>query len=95
MHICEFQKMMKRLYFHRDIKRGVRGTYGWLTDEVEELGEALTSDSKEELEAEFADAIAWLASLANVVDIDLEKATLKKYANRCPKCGQSPCQCTF
>jgi NTP pyrophosphatase (non-canonical NTP hydrolase) len=95
MHICEFQEMMKRLYFHRDNKRGIRGTYEWLTDEVQELGEALTSDSKEELEAEFADVLAWLASLANVADIDLERVALEKYANKCPKCLRSPCQCTF
>lgn len=95
MHICEFQKMMRHLYFHRDNWRGMRGTYEWLTDEVKELGEALTSDSKEELEAEFADVIAWLASLANVAEIDLEKAALAKYAYKCPKCLRSPCQCTF
>jgi NTP pyrophosphatase (non-canonical NTP hydrolase) len=39
--------------------------------------------------------LAWLASLANVVDIDLEKAALSKYPNKCPKCGLSPCSCKF
>jgi NTP pyrophosphatase (non-canonical NTP hydrolase) len=41
MHIYEFQEMMKRLYFQRDFKRGVDGTFSWLTDELEELKEAL------------------------------------------------------
>ena len=95
MHIREFQEMMRRIYFHRDSKRGVAGTYDWLVDEVKELGEALKTDDKKALEDEFADVIAWLASLANVTDVDLEKAALNKYDNKCPKCGHSPCQCTF
>ena len=95
MHICEFQEMMHRLYFHRDSKRGTEGTYDWLVDEVKELGEALHVGDRVALENEFADVIAWLASLANVVGVDLEKAALVKYNDRCPKCGYSPCQCTF
>lgn len=95
MHICEFQKMMMRLYVHRDVKRGIKGTYDWLVDEVKELGEALETDDKGALENEFADVIAWLTSLANITDVDLEKAALKKYDNKCPRCKHAPCQCTF
>jgi len=87
--------MMRRVYFHRDFKRGIKGTYDWLVDEVKELGEALKADDKVTLENEFADVIAWLASLANVTNVDLEKAALNKYDNKCPKCRHSPCQCTF
>jgi NTP pyrophosphatase (non-canonical NTP hydrolase) len=94
MHITEFQEMMKNLYFHRDSERGVKGTYEWLMDEVKELGEALQGDDKEATEKEFADVIAWLSSLANLVDIDLEKAALNKYPHKCPKCQHAPCQCT-
>ncbi len=95
MHIHEFQQMMKRLYFHRDSQRGIKGNYEWLIDEVKELGEALEGTDKQATEKEFADVIAWLASLANVAGIDLEKATLNKYPNKCPKCQQSPCECKF
>ena len=95
MHIAEFQEMMKKLYLHRDSDRGVKGTYSWLTDEVEELGEALEGTDKEATEREFADVIAWLSSLANLLNIDLEKAALNKYPHLCPKCLHSPCQCTF
>jgi len=87
--------MMHRLYFHRDSKRGVEGTYNWLVDEVKELGEALKTNEKKALENEFADVIAWLASLANITSIDLERAALNKYDGKCPKCMRSPCQCTF
>ncbi len=95
MHICDFQELMRRLYFHRDSQRGVEKTFEWLVEEVAELGKALKIGDREALEDEFADVIAWLASLANVAGVNLEKAALNKYDNKCPKCGLSPCQCTF
>lgn len=85
--------MMRQLYFDRDSKRGKDGTLDWLVDEIEELREALEQGDINATEKEFADVLAWLASLANVVDIDLEKAALSKYPNKCPKCGLSPCEC--
>lgn len=95
LHISEFQGLMRQLYFHRDSKRGVKGTFDWLVEEVGELEEALHGESKKALEEEFADVIAWLASLANITGIDLEQVSLRKYPHKCPKCGCSPCQCTF
>ena len=95
VHIHEFQEMMKRLYFHRDSERGVKGTYDWLVNELRELWEALEEKDKEAVEKEFADVIAWLASLANISGIDLEKAAVNKYSGKCPKCQRSPCQCAF
>ncbi|MGQ9459951.1 MAG: MazG nucleotide pyrophosphohydrolase domain-containing protein [Candidatus Bathyarchaeaceae archaeon] len=95
MHVREFQDMMRRIYFHRDSERGTEETYAWLVEEVEELGEALKKKNTKAMEGEFADVLAWLASLANVVNIDLEKAATNKYDNKCPKCGQTPCKCSF
>jgi NTP pyrophosphatase (non-canonical NTP hydrolase) len=95
MHIQEFQEMMNQLYFKRDSRRGLEDTLNWLEDELGELKEALNGTDKEATEKEFADVIAWLASLANIAGIDLEKAAVNKYNNKCPKCQQSPCQCTF
>ncbi len=86
---------MRQIYFHRDSKRGVNGTYNWLVDEVKELGDALKTNNKKALEDEFADVIAWLSSLANVADVDLEAAAMNKYPNKCPKCKYTPCNCTF
>ncbi len=95
MRIQEFQKMMRDLYYSRDSKRGVEGTFNWLVDEVAELGEELKGSDKQAMEKEFADVIAWLASLANIMGVNLEQAALSKYNNKCPKCKQSPCQCPF
>jgi len=93
MQISEFQNMMRRIYFHHDAERGAEGTYRWLIEEIEELGEAIQRKDRNALEKEFADVLAWLSSLANVVDIDLEKAATKKYDGMCPKCRRVPCQC--
>jgi len=97
MHISEFQEMMKKLYLQRDLERGVSGTFNWLVDEVHELGEELIKSpiNREATEKEFADVIAWLSSLANIMGIDLEKATISKYNYECPKCGKLPCECPF
>ncbi len=47
------------------------------------------------MEEEFADVLAWLASLANLLGgVDLEEAAKKKYPGVCPPyCGKKPCEC--
>ena len=95
MDIKEFQELMKQLYFSRDAERGEEKTLSWLEDEVQELREALQDGNMQEAQKEFADVFAWLASLANIVGIDLEKAALSKYYNKCPKCKLNPCDCPF
>ena len=95
MHVREFQEMMRRIYFHRDSERGTTGTYNWLVEEVEELGAALKEQDQKAVMNEFADVLAWLASLANVVGIDLEIAAISKYNYTCSKCSKSPCECPF
>ena len=94
MNIREFQDMMRQIYFHHDSKRGAKGTYLWLAEEVEELAEALKGEDKKALKNEFADVLAWLASLANIVDVNLEEAAMAKYNQICPRCKQVPCKCT-
>ena len=93
MELREAQEMMRRIYYHKDSRRGARRTWEWLADEVRELGEAIESGDRRALEEEFADVLAWLASLANVVGVDLEKAFLAKYPGHCPKCGRAVCMC--
>ncbi|AEH24191.1 MazG nucleotide pyrophosphohydrolase domain-containing protein [Pyrococcus yayanosii] len=93
MHIREFQEMIKDIYFHKDRKRGVERTFFWLVEEVGELAEAIRKGDKEAMDEEFADVLAWLASLANLLGIDLEKAAEKKYPGVCPYCGKKACEC--
>ena len=95
IHIHEFQRMMQRIYFHRDNKRGIDGTINWLFEELMELKKAVEIGDQEAVENEFADVMAWLSSLANLKGVNLEKSVLKKYNDKCPKCRKTPCQCNF
>ncbi len=92
MTITEFQQRIRDIYFDKDSRRGRDGTFRWLVEEVGELARALRRDDRENLEEEFADVYAWLASLATLEGIDLD-AACAKYANGCPKCHGTPCRC--
>ena len=35
----------------------------------------------------------WLVTIANVADVDLSAAVLRKYGSGCPGCGQLRCTC--
>ena len=89
----ELQQLIDRMYSRKDQARGVDGTFMWLMEEVGELAAALRSGTPEELAAEFADVLAWLATIANVAGVNLPDAVAKKYGGGCPGCGQMVCAC--
>ena len=93
MHLKEFQRRIEEIYFERDAARGLAGTHMWFCEEVGELTRALRRGKAEELAGEFADVLAWLATLASLSGIDLEEAARKKYAFGCPRCSAAPCAC--
>jgi NTP pyrophosphatase (non-canonical NTP hydrolase) len=99
MDVKKFQELMKNLYLERDTNRGTWKTFSWFIEEVGELSEALRKAKEdpenklEELEKEFADVFAWLCSLANLVNVNLDKAINEKYPGKCLKCGNNPCSC--
>jgi len=57
-----------------------------------ELAKAARKGTRDEQVHELADTLAWLASLANQLDIPLDEA-FGRYADGCPRCGKVPCQC--
>ncbi len=90
----DFQHLIHTMYFDKDAERGVSGTFMWLMEEIGELASALrTGNDRDNLEEEFADVIAWLTTIANVVNIDLSAALQKKYGSGCPGCSRFTCQC--
>lgn len=91
--LADLQRLIREMYLTKDVARGVEGTFMWLMEEVGELAAALRSGTPEELAHEFADVLAWLATIANVSGIDLEEAVRSKYGSGCPGCHQSPCSC--
>lgn len=95
LSLRDLQSLIDTMYSRKDEARGVEGTFMWLMEEVGELAAALREDTpKEELAAEFADVLAWLATIANVAGIDLEQAVRDKYGHGCPGCGQMVCTCS-
>lgn len=93
MELGAFQQLMESTYGHHDRQRGIPATVAWLAEEVGELAQAVRKGSQAEQEHEFADVLAWLASLANQVGIDLAAVT-DRYGAGCPRCADSPCTCT-
>lgn len=91
--LSDLQKLIDRMYSSKDEARGLEGTFMWLMEEVGELSAALRDGTREELASEFADVLAWLATIANVANIDLEQAFRDKYADGCPGCGDMVCSC--
>lgn len=81
------------MYLEKDIARGIDGTFMWLMEEIGELAAALRSGTQAEREEEFADVLAWLATIANVAQIDLTAAIANKYGSGCPGCGRFACIC--
>lgn len=92
MTISEFQKIIFDIYFEKDSKRGINGTFTWFVEEVGELAKAVRQKDKENLKEEFADVFAWLVSLASICRINMEEC-IKKYEAGCPKCNVTPCKC--
>lgn len=95
MKISEFQNLIKDLYFKQDQKRGVNTTFIWLIEEIGEFARILRSKeiNVKNASEELADIIAWTNSLANLLDVDLESAILKKYPDMCFRCKSNPCIC--
>jgi NTP pyrophosphatase (non-canonical NTP hydrolase) len=92
MDLAAFQQLMETTYGHHDRERGVPATVAWLAEEVGELAQAVRKGTVAQQEHEFADVLAWLASLANQMGIDLAAAA-GRYASGCPRCGTAPCVC--
>ena len=92
MELSEVQGLVEHLYGEADRERGIAHTVAWLCEELGELAQAVRKGSQAEIEHEFSDVLAWLASLANQVGVDLTEV-VDRYRDGCPKCSSIPCAC--
>lgn len=92
MDLAELQDVIERTYGDRDRDRGVPATVAWLAEELGELAQAVRKGTRDQIEHEFSDVLAWVATLANQVGIDLT-TVVDRYRDGCPKCTSIPCAC--
>jgi NTP pyrophosphatase (non-canonical NTP hydrolase) len=92
MDLAQLQDVIERTFGERDRTRGISASVAWLAEEVGELAQAVRKGSVAQQEHEFGDVIAWVATLANQMHIDLT-AAVERYANGCPRCHAIPCGC--
>ena len=92
MDLRELQDVIERTFGARDRERGVPASVAWLAEEVGELAQAVRKGTHEQRLHEFGDVVAWVATLANQMGIDLTEA-IERYAAGCPRCAAMPCSC--
>ena len=90
--LAELQDVIERTYGDRDRERGVAPTVAWLAEELGELAQAVRKGTHDQIEHEFSDVLAWVATLANQVGVDLA-TVVDRYRDGCPKCSLIPCAC--
>lgn len=75
---------MEELYGEADRERGIAPTVAWLCEELGELAQAVRKGTREQQLHELGDVLAWLASLANQLDLSLEDA-MERYVHNPPQ----------
>ncbi len=81
MTLDEVQSLMEELYGEADRERGMPATVAWLCEELGELAQAARKGTKEQQLHELGDVLAWLASLANQLDLTLDDAMARYREN--------------
>jgi len=87
-----FQHVIAATYLERDAERGVAATVAWLAEELGELAQAVRKGTPPQQLHELGDVLAWLASLANQLDLSMADAAAS-YRDGCPRCAAIPCAC--
>ena len=81
MTLDAVQHLMEDLYGTADRERGMPATVAWLCEELGELAQAARKGTKEQQLHELGDVLAWLASLANQLDLSLDDAMARYREN--------------
>ena len=93
MDLAQLQDVIERTFGDRDRARGVPASVAWLVEEVGELAQAVRKGTHEQKVHEFGDVVAWVATLANQLGVNLTEA-VERYAAGCPRCASIPCSCS-
>ena len=77
--LSAFQRVISARMSRPTGSAGTAGTWLWFSEEFGELARALARNERDNLDGEFADVLAWLCTLANINNVDLASAVIKKY----------------
>lgn len=77
------QDLVERLYGPADRERGIPATVAGRAEELGELAQAVRKGTPAQQLHELGDVLAWLASLANQLGLDLDDA-ISRYATDPP-----------
>src|SRR3954452_17031323 len=91
--LSALQRMILQMYGEKDAARGDAATFLWLTEGFGELATAVRAGDPDELAAEMADVLAWLATLATIRGVDLGAGVIRTHGSGCPGSHRSPCDC--
>ena len=83
VELRDVQELMDTLYGESDRERGIPATVAWLCEELGELAQAVRKGTREQQLHELGDVLAWLASLANQLDLTLDDA-MARYRDNPP-----------
>lgn len=83
MTLDEVQELVELHYGEADRARGIPPTVAWLCEELGELAQATRKGTKDQQLHELGDVLAWLASLANQLDLSLDDA-MRRYRENPP-----------
>jgi NTP pyrophosphatase (non-canonical NTP hydrolase) len=75
--LTALQHLMDDLYGPADRARGIPATVAWLCEELGELAQAVRKGTREEQLHELGDVLAWLASLANQLELSLDESVAR------------------
>ena len=89
----DLQDVIDRTYGTRDRERGSRRrSPGWPKRSASWRRRSARGRREQQIE-EFADVIAWVATLANQMDVDLDAAIERATPPAAPSATQLPCRC--
>ena len=95
MTLGELQQLIRDTFGAKDGRRGdcrARSCGSWRKS-ANWPPRFVAMTPEEATATEFADVLAWLATLANIAGVDLEEAVRAKYGAGCPECHRMPCVC--
>ncbi|MCP3990116.1 MAG: pyrophosphohydrolase [Actinomycetia bacterium] len=81
MELSALQELMEELYGPDDRERGIPATVAWLCEELGELAQAVRKGTRQQQLHELGDVLAWLASLANQLDLSMDEAVARYVTN--------------